>query len=322
MTLNWKEPDRLHVGRFGRWTVHRVRCARPVRRGVGRARRPGARGGRAGVRRIPSSACRRARGVPRSHRRLRSVSATISSTWRTSRPHCLAHVWQPSAHAPSAQLRMFANVVREGSWVDARIDRAIPDRKPLPKPDIRRMLIPIGPGRRLRRQQLPAGVLGGRRRYGVGARCRVSRRRERPSRASGDVGAGRSGDRQRSRVHRDAAWGVLAASEHTQRHRRSRSCGIHGRRRWVSPEASAPAGRCSTPPPAALIRFPVYAEMGSVNPVFLLPGALAERGDAIAEGLVNSVDAGRWAVLHESRPDDRHRRRGASIAVRASAARS
>src|SRR5262245_44621875 len=43
------------------------------------------------------------------------------------------------------QLRMFAGLIREGSWVDARIDRAIPDRKPLPKPDVRRMLIPIGP---------------------------------------------------------------------------------------------------------------------------------------------------------------------------------
>src|SRR5262245_28092813 len=43
------------------------------------------------------------------------------------------------------QLRMFAELIREGSWVDARIDRAIPDRQPLPKPDIRRMLIPIGP---------------------------------------------------------------------------------------------------------------------------------------------------------------------------------
>ena len=43
------------------------------------------------------------------------------------------------------QLRMFAGVVREGSWLNARIDRAIPDRTPQPKPDIRRMLIPIGP---------------------------------------------------------------------------------------------------------------------------------------------------------------------------------
>src|SRR5215212_1657968 len=43
------------------------------------------------------------------------------------------------------QLKLFAEVVDEGSWVDARIDRAIPDRQPLPKPDVRRMLVPIGP---------------------------------------------------------------------------------------------------------------------------------------------------------------------------------
>ena len=43
------------------------------------------------------------------------------------------------------QIRMFAEVIREGSWVEARIDNAIPDREPLPKPDVRRMLIPLGP---------------------------------------------------------------------------------------------------------------------------------------------------------------------------------
>ena len=43
------------------------------------------------------------------------------------------------------QLRMFARVVREGSWVTARIDRADPQRKPVPKPDVRSMLRPLGP---------------------------------------------------------------------------------------------------------------------------------------------------------------------------------
>src|SRR5918911_2886802 len=43
-----------------------------------------------------------------------------------------------------AQLRMFAGLAREGSWVEATIDRADPDRKPVPKPDLRRMLIPVG----------------------------------------------------------------------------------------------------------------------------------------------------------------------------------
>ena len=42
------------------------------------------------------------------------------------------------------QLRLFAALARDGSWVDARIDRANPDQRP-PRPDIRRMLIPIGP---------------------------------------------------------------------------------------------------------------------------------------------------------------------------------
>ena len=43
------------------------------------------------------------------------------------------------------QLRMFANLVEDGSWVDARIDRAQPNREPLPKPDTRSMLRPLGP---------------------------------------------------------------------------------------------------------------------------------------------------------------------------------
>jgi len=43
------------------------------------------------------------------------------------------------------QLRLFAQVARDGSWVDARIDPALPDRQPLPRPDLRRMLIPLGP---------------------------------------------------------------------------------------------------------------------------------------------------------------------------------
>jgi 2,5-dioxopentanoate dehydrogenase len=43
------------------------------------------------------------------------------------------------------QLKMFADLLREGSWVDARIDTAIPDRSPAPKPDIRYMNFPFGP---------------------------------------------------------------------------------------------------------------------------------------------------------------------------------
>src|SRR3954469_23948109 len=43
------------------------------------------------------------------------------------------------------QIKMFAELVREGSWLEASIDRAQPNRAPLPKPDLRKMLIPLGP---------------------------------------------------------------------------------------------------------------------------------------------------------------------------------
>jgi alpha-ketoglutaric semialdehyde dehydrogenase len=43
------------------------------------------------------------------------------------------------------QLRSFANLVAEGSWVEATIDEAQPNREPMPKSDIRKMLIPLGP---------------------------------------------------------------------------------------------------------------------------------------------------------------------------------
>ena len=43
------------------------------------------------------------------------------------------------------QLRLFAQVAEEGSWVQAHIDRADPNRKPAPKPDLRSMLRPLGP---------------------------------------------------------------------------------------------------------------------------------------------------------------------------------
>ena len=46
---------------------------------------------------------------------------------------------------PGFAVPRFAELLREGSWVDARIDRALPDRKPAPRPDLRRMLIPVGP---------------------------------------------------------------------------------------------------------------------------------------------------------------------------------
>src|SRR6202012_2708646 len=45
----------------------------------------------------------------------------------------------------TGQARLFAKLIREGSWLEPRIDRPIPDRQPLPKPDVRRVHQPLGP---------------------------------------------------------------------------------------------------------------------------------------------------------------------------------
>ena len=204
---------------------------------------------------------------------------------------------------------MFANLVREGSWVDARIDRARPDRKPLPKPDIRRMLIPIGPVAVFGGEQLPIGVLGCRRRHGIGARGRMSRRRRKRTRRIRQ----RPNSPLRAVIDAIKAAGMppgIFSLIHSTRNEIARALVQHPHIKAVGFTGSLRAGRAlfdaaaSRPDP-----IPVYAEMGSVNPVFLLPGALAERAEAIAEGLEELSHAGRGTVLHESRVDDRHRRR-------------
>ena len=92
------------------------------------------------------------------------------------------------------QLRLFANLVKEGSFVDARIDPALPDRKPLPRPDLRRMLIPIGPVVVFGASNFPLAfsVAGGDTASALAAKN--PGRGQRTSSASGNVGVGRGCD--------------------------------------------------------------------------------------------------------------------------------
>jgi alpha-ketoglutaric semialdehyde dehydrogenase len=81
---------------------------------------------------------------------LRTIATKIESI----APEIIARAGQETALSPArlqgetartcAQLRLFAEVAEDGSWVAARIDRANPDRKPAPRPDIRSMLRPLG----------------------------------------------------------------------------------------------------------------------------------------------------------------------------------
>ncbi|MBV8857962.1 MAG: aldehyde dehydrogenase (NADP(+)) [Acidobacteria bacterium] len=191
----------------------------------------------------------------------------------------------------TAQLKMFAGVVREGSWVEATIDRAEPERKPVPKPDLRRMLIPFGPVAVFGASNFPLAfsVAGGDTASALAAGNTVvvkahpahpgtSELVARAVVAAAEEAGMPSG--VFSLVQGQSPEVSLAVVEHP----RTKAVGFTGSLRAGRALFDAAARR---PEP-----IPVYAEMGSVNPVFVLPGALRERGAEFAEGLKQSVTLG------------------------------
>lgn len=191
----------------------------------------------------------------------------------------------------TGQLRLFASLAREGSWVDARIDRAIPDRQPLPKPDARLMLMPVGPVVVFGASNFPLAfsTAGGDTASALAAGCPVIVKAHRSHAGTGEL-VGQAIQRAAEKcgmpngvfslIHGAGALVGTALVEHPQ----IKAVGFTG---------SLAGGRAlfdlasRRPEP-----IPVYAEMGSLNPVFVLPGALAERGIAFAEGLRGSVTLG------------------------------
>jgi NADP-dependent aldehyde dehydrogenase len=191
----------------------------------------------------------------------------------------------------TSQLRMFANLVREGSWVDARIDRALPDRQPLPKPDIRRMLIPTGPVAVFGASNFPLAfsVAGGDTASALAAGCPVVVKAHPAHPATSELAARAIIAAVNASGMPPGVFSLLQSTRHEVgaaivRHPHTTGVAFTGSLRAGRALFDAAAGR---PDP-----IPVYAEMGSVNPVFVLPGALAERAGAIAAGLTQSVTLG------------------------------
>lgn len=189
------------------------------------------------------------------------------------------------------QLRMFAELLREGSWVEARIDRAIPDRKPLPKPDIRRMLIPMGPVAVFAASNFPLAfsVAGGDTASALAAGCPVVVKAHPAHPATSEL-VGRAISKAAEATGMPAGvFSLLHSTRNEIAVALTASPGVKA----VGFTGSLRAGRALFD--AAARRpdpIPVYAEMGSVNPVFLLPGALKERAETIAEGMKTSVTLG------------------------------
>jgi NADP-dependent aldehyde dehydrogenase len=191
----------------------------------------------------------------------------------------------------AGQLKMFADLVREGSWVDARIDRAIPDRKPLAKPDLRRMLIPIGPVAVFCASNFPLAfsVAGGDTASALAAGNPVVVKANRAHPGCAELVGDAIGRAVAACGLPPGVFSLLQGANHDLnlrlvKHPNTRAAGFTGSLKGGRALFDAAVSR---PDP-----IPVYAEMGSVNPVFILPGALQERGEAIAEGLKGSVTLG------------------------------
>lgn len=186
------------------------------------------------------------------------------------------------------QLSLFADVVREGSWVDARIDPAMPDRKPLPRPDIRRMLRAIGPVAVFGASNFPLAfsVAGGdtASAFAAGNPVIVKAHPAHP-RTSELVGTAIAKAVQ-SQGLPEGTFSMLhglhpEVSLALARHPKIEAVAFTGSQRAGMALFQAAAQR---PNP-----IPVYAEMGSVNPVFLLPSAVEKNPRALAEAFSKSV---------------------------------
>ena len=185
------------------------------------------------------------------------------------------------------QLRMFAELVAEGSWVDARIDRAEPRRRPLPKPDLRRMLVPIGPVAVFGASNFPLAysVAGGDTASALAA--------GNPVLVKGHPAHPGTSEMVAEAIRRAVEATGFPPGWFALLHGRSAEVGLALARRAevaaVGFTGSLRAGRALFDAAAARpVPIPVFAEMGSVNPLFLLPEALERRAEQIAEGLFQS----------------------------------
>jgi 2,5-dioxopentanoate dehydrogenase len=189
------------------------------------------------------------------------------------------------------QLRLFASLIEEGSWVNARIDLADPNRKPLPKADIRSMLRPIGPVAVFGASNFPLAfsVAGGDTASALAAGNPVVAKAH-PAHPGASELVGRAiieachaGGAPEGIFSLLFDSGTEVGSKLVQ-HPSIKAGGFTGSRTGGRALMDLAAAR---PDP-----IPFFAEMSSTNPVFVLPRAAAERAEQIATGLYGSFTLG------------------------------
>jgi len=188
------------------------------------------------------------------------------------------------------QLRLFASVLREGSWAQVTIDPALPDRAPLPRPDLRRRHVALGPVVVFGASNFPLAfsVAGGDTASALAAGCPVIVKGHSAHPGTGELVARAvqaavakcglpEGTFSYLSANRDLANALVADA-------RIKAVGFTGSRAGGTALMKTAAARAEP--------IPVYAEMSSINPVLLFPAALAARAAALGTAFVGSLTMG------------------------------
>ena len=189
------------------------------------------------------------------------------------------------------QLRTFADFVEEGSWVNATIDTAIPNREPLPKPDLRKMSVPIGPIAVFGASNFPLAysTAGGDTASALASGCPVVVKSHPMHAGTGELVASAIVRAAKKTNMPNGVFSNLNSSgievgQYLVKNSKIKGVGFTG---------SIAGGRALFDSAAQREEpIPVFAEMGSINPVVLLPNALKNRGGKWAKTYAGSITLG------------------------------
>jgi len=189
------------------------------------------------------------------------------------------------------QIKMFAELLKDGFYCNVKIDTAIPDRTPVPKPDLRQMLIPVGPVAVFGASNFPLAfsVAGGDTISALASGCSVVVKAHPLHPGTSELVAKVILQAVKQLDLSDGVFSMLQGKDNKIGELLVKSEKIKA----VAFTGSQTGGKALFD--IAVRRdepIPVYAEMGSVNPVIVLPKALKERGKEIVKGIATSVTLG------------------------------
>lgn len=189
------------------------------------------------------------------------------------------------------QLRMFADLVEEGSWVNAIIDNAQPDRQPIPKADIRNMLQAVGPVVVFTASNFPLAfsTAGGDTASALAAGCPVIVKAHESHPGTNGLIAEAILNAARKSNMPDGVFSSLNAVGYKV----GTALVQHPQVKGVAFTGSYAGGMALHKLAAERTEpIPVFAEMGSINPIFILPEKIKSQPEALATQVAGSVNLG------------------------------